>query len=506
MKSLFENDIVKEIIGYYRLVWSINHSLSLLRWDMETHLPSKGFEERGIAVSELSVLRRRLLLDNKLEEMLYRAEAKESELNDYEKGIVRVLKREVDRLKKIPERIIAELNMTTVKANNAWREAREKSDYRIFKPYLKKIVELNREIAERIGYEEHPYDALLDLYEEGWKSREADRMFETIAPNLKNVLEKVISEGIYPSQHPLEQRKYEISNAEKINRRILEILGFPWDRARIDLSPHPFTTSMGINDVRITTRYEGVDIKRTVYSVIHEYGHALYELQIDERLSATPIANGVSMGVHESQSRFWENVVGRSKSFSNILAKLLKENLTGLEDLTGEEVYFYVNTVRPGYIRVEADELTYNFHIILRYKLEKMLIAGEISVDDVPGLWNDMMEEYLGIRPPNDRLGVLQDIHWSGGSIGYFPTYSLGTVLSAQIKYYLEKNLGKLDQLIAEGRYEGIKEWLREKIHRYGSTYPPKILIEKAFGEKVNPDYYNRYIVEKFLKNKGWGA
>jgi carboxypeptidase Taq len=496
--NLFENPIIRQLLEKYRLIWSIDHAESLLHWDMETYMPRGGVNDRSIALSELAMHRRKLLLEEAFVSLLERSKNEYDKLNDYEKGVVRVLDREITRMKKIPEKIIGELSKTTVLANNACREAREKNDFEKFKPYLEKIVELEREIAERLGYDEHPYDALLDIYEEDWRSRDADMMFDSIIPVSKKVLEKIVSAKDYRPRHPLEDAAYDKGKAEKLNKEILELLGYPWEKARIDVSPHPFTTKIGTGDVRITTRYEGTDIKRTVFSTIHEFGHALYELQIDDALRATPLATGVSMGVHESQSRFWENIVGRSVSFSYILSELLRKHLPELGLLEPQEIYKYVNTVRPSLIRVDADELTYNFHIVLRYRLEKMLIAGEIKVSELPELWNNMMEELLGIRPRSDKEGVLQDVHWSNGYIGYFPTYSLGNVVSAQVRHYLERDLGRLGTLIESRKFGEIRGWLREKIHKFGSTYSPKKLLELSFGEYVNPDYFNKYIMEKF--------
>ncbi len=377
-----------------------------------------------------------------------------------------------------------------------WREARRESNFEKFKPYLSKIVELERVIADKLGYEGHPYNALLDLYEEGFTVNDADNVFNTLLPNLKSILEKVLSESRYPSKHPLEDVPYDVNAMKSINEELLKILDMPvGTRFRMDVSTHPFTTSMSINDVRITTRYEGKDFRSTMFSVIHESGHAMYELMIDPSLEMTPVGRGVSMGVHESQSRFWENVIGRSREFVHLIYPLLKERLPFLKGYGEEDIYKYFNIVRPSLIRVDADEVTYNFHIALRYEIEKGLIAGKLDVSDLPSLWNDFMDKYLGVRPRNDAEGVLQDIHWSQGSFGYFPTYTLGNVIAGMIY----AKLPGLRDKVASKRFNEIREFLRDRICKHGAIYPPKELLIRSFNDTYNPTYLLNYLREKYL-------
>ncbi|MGC8975926.1 MAG: carboxypeptidase M32, partial [Thermoprotei archaeon] len=338
-----------------------------------------------------------------------------------------------------------------------------------------------------------------DLYEEGMTTRDVEVMFAYLEPRVRRVLDKVLSDGKYSVSHPLEREEYSREEAEKLNLAVLEAFGFPFGkRARLDVSAHPFTISMGVRDVRITTRYEGYDFRRALFSVIHEFGHALYELQIDEGLRYTPLCSGVSLGIHESQSRFWENVVGRSRAFVNAFIDLIR--LVGpVRNRDPEDIYVYFNTVKPSLIRVDADEVTYNLHIILRIKLEKLMIAGEVKVTELPELWDHEIENLLGVKPKNYSEGVLQDIHWSMGSIGYFPTYTLGTILSSQIAHHIDKDLKGLYTLVANKDFQKIKDYLREKIHKWGSTYAPKELLLKSFGETYNPQYFVRYLESKFL-------
>ena len=495
---VFENPVIKEIIEKYRVIWALNHASSLLSWDSETYMPKEGVRERAIARAEISILQQQLLLRPEFVELVDKASQQEN-LNDYERGVVRVLQRAIRIAKSIPPKLVAEYSRVTQEATMVWREAKEKNNYDMFKPYLDKIVKLAREIAEHLGYDEHPYDALLDLFEEGLRMRDVENLFTPLEKEIKRVLDKVLSSGRYPREHPLEKTKYDKEKLEGINHEILKMFGFPLGtRARLDISPHPFTVNMGIFDVRITTRYEGFDFKRSLLAVVHEFGHALYELQIDEKLMATPIASGASMGIHEGQSRFWENILGRSMEFVEVIYPLLKENLEIVRDYKPEDIYLYFNTVKPSLIRTEADEVTYNLHIILRYKLEKQMISGEVKVDELPELWNQYMEELLGIKPKTYSEGILQDIHWSGGSIGYFPSYTLGNLVAAQMKYHMLKDLD-LYEAIRNKEFEKIKGWQREKIHKWGSTYAPKELLRKAFGEEYKMEYLVKHLEEKYL-------
>ncbi|MFA4640651.1 carboxypeptidase M32 [Pyrococcus kukulkanii] len=497
MEEVFQNEIIKEILAKYRRIWAIGHAQSVLGWDLEVNMPKEGIMERSVAQGELSVLSQELLLRPDFVELVEKA--KDQELNEYERGVVRVLDRSIRITKSFPPEFLREVSEVTAQATKAWEEAKAKDDFSKFEPWLDKIIDLAKRAAEYLGYEEEPYDALLDLYEEGLRTKDVIRMFDKLEKDLKPLLDKILEEGKVPREHPLEKEKYEKEWMEKVNLWILEKFGFPLGtRARIDVSAHPFTTEFGIKDVRITTRYEGFDFRRTVLSTIHEFGHALYELQQDERFMFTPIAGGVSMGIHESQSRFWENIIGRSREFVELLYPVLKENLPFIEEYTPEDVYLYFNMVRPDFIRTEADVVTYNFHIILRFKLERMMLNEGVKAKDLPELWNEEMERLLGIRPKTYVEGILQDIHWAHGSIGYFPTYSIGTILAAQLYYHMKKDLD-VEAKVAEGDFEPIKAWLREKIHRWGSIYPPKELLKRAIGEEMDAEYFIRWVKERYL-------
>ncbi|ACP47665.1 Carboxypeptidase Taq [Sulfolobus islandicus Y.N.15.51] len=464
----------------YEDIWAIEHAISLLDWDIQTYMPQSGIKARGEALARLSNLRRKLSLGIRGE--IEKLEPK----SDIEKGLKRVLDREYKYYDAVPEELDMKLHRITSEATVVWRNAKAKGDFNAFKPYLEQILEIKREIAHKLGYKDHPYSALLDRYEEGFTVTDAERVFNELLPGLSKILNKI--DDKFTRKYHFEDEKYDVFQMSKTIEAIAyEVLKMPKDRFRIDVSPHPFTVSMSRNDVRITVRYEGYDFKRVLYSLVHESGHAIYELQIDPSLEYSPLANAPSMGLHESQSRFWENVVGRSYGFIKTIYPLLnvKDSI--------DDVYYYVNGVKRQPIRVDADEVTYNFHIAIRYEIEKRAIEGSLEASEFPSLFNDLMDKYLNIRPKNDGEGVLQDVHWSQGSFGYFPTYTLGNVIAGMVYYHMKSERG-----FDISNIEGIKNWLRERIHKYGSIYSPKELQMRSFGEAYNPSRLLDYMREKY--------
>ncbi|MDA4125601.1 MAG: carboxypeptidase M32 [Thaumarchaeota archaeon] len=488
------NPVVRDILKKYRQIWALGHSMALMGWDTETHMPEGGATPRGIASGQLAVMAQKATIE--LDGMVRKAE-KAKDLDDMEKGVVRVLRRGLDYYLKIPPELVDEIQRVTTEATVVWRTARKKSDFRLFRPHLEKIVNLERKVAEKLGYQKHPYNALLDLYEEGFTVRDADAVYSKLIPASRKLVEKVMAAGMYPEKQPLETAKYETEAMERVNQGVVGMLKMPGDRFRMDVSTHPFSVRIASDDVRITTRYEGENFRDSLYAVIHECGHALYELGIDEKLAYTPLADGASFGIHESQSRFLENVVGRSREFVKLLDPLLRKNLPFVHGYDNEKLYKYFNAVKRSLIRVEADELTYNFHTALRYEIEKKAIAGEVEVSELPSLWNDTFEEYLGMRPKNDAEGILQDVHWSGGSFGYFATYTLGNVVAGMI-WHKMKDGEFVREALQRGDVMEIRGWLRNNIHRYGSTYAPRALQMKVFGEAYNPERILQYLNAKY--------
>jgi carboxypeptidase Taq len=490
----FSNSLILEINQKFRTQWALRSAESILGWDLEVNMPPKGSLARGIVMGEVSMLMQKQM--SELYPLLERADTKEGDLNDYERGVVRILRRRQKFYTRIPPSLLERETKLAAEAYGVWREARKKSDFKMFQPFLEKAIELKREEAEKLGYESHPYNALLDQYEEGLTIRGADQMYAQLIPALKKILAQV-QKSKFTKDSPLVDQSYDADAMSTITRRLVELLGMPKERFRVDLSTHPFETSVSRDDVRITTRYEGTDFKRALFSTIHESGHAIYELQIDEKLQFTPIGIAVSNGFHESQSRFWENVVGRSQEFVSLVRTLLGEYLDFVRPFDSGQLFYYFNLVRPGMIRVDADELTYNFHTALRYELEKKVIGGEASASELPEMWNDIMEEYLGIRPPSESLGVLQDVHWSHGDFGYFPTYTLGNVIAGMLWYKIRKEV-PFDEKIRAGEFDPVKKWLYEKIHRWGATYSPKELAERSLGEPINPRHLIEYLEGKY--------
>ena len=489
-----KNPVVNEILEKYTQVWAMGHAQAVLGWDTETHMPEAGARPRGMAGGQLAVMAQKATIG--LDPLVRKAE-KARDLDDMEKGVVRAMRRNLDYFLKVPPEVVEEIQRVTTEATVVWRQARKKSDFKLFRPHLEKIVSLQITVAEKLGYQKHPYNALMDLFEEGFTVRDADAVYARLIPESKKLLERVMKAGVYPSKHSLESVKYDAAALERVNERIVALLKMPSDRFRMDVSTHPFTIQIARDDVRITTRYEGSDFKSSVFSTIHESGHAIYGLGVDPKLAYTPIGDGASFGIHESQSRFWENVVGRSREFVKLLGPILRKELSFVKGHDDEDLYRYFNTVRRSLIRVEADELTYNFHTALRYEVEKKVIAGEVKVAEIPSLWNDTFEDYLGMRPKNDAEGALQDVHWSGGSFGYFATYTLGNVVAAMI-WHKMKDGASIRAALREGDIMQLKDWLGTNIHRYGSTYTPKELQKRVFGEAYNSDRLLQYLNAKF--------
>ena len=496
----FSDPKILELIKAYRPVWALSRSGALLEWDVEVNMPERASESRGLIMAELALIGQERM--KAVYPILQEASSRSKNLNDDEKGIVRIVERLKKYYTRIPPEILEEEQRLAVEGTVVWREARKNSDFNRFKPYLEKMLALKIKEAEKLGYEDnHPYNAMLDLGEEGLTVADMDSMFSRMIPGLKRILEKVRASGKFPSEHPLEEIKYDVQSMTAVNQKIVDsVLDMPKDRFRMDTSTHPFMTGTSRDDIRITTRYEGVDFRNTMYSVIHESGHAIYELQLDKKLNYTPISHAASTAFHESQSRFWENIVGRSMGFVTRVKPILRENLSFVSPYNDEQLYMYFNLVRPGMIRVDADELTYNFHVALRYEIEKKLFAGKMTVGELPSLWNETMSDYLGVTPPNDAQGVLQDVHWSGGSWGYFPTYSLGNIIGGMIWYNISKDLD-LGELTAKGDLAPIKAWLYERIHRWGAIYPPKELARRSLGESYNPERLLQYLERKYLGN-----
>lgn len=496
--KLIKHPRILELLEKYKVIWALGHLSGLGHWDLETYMPEEGAKARGEALAKIASLSQGLFLNEEFVTLVEKA-SQEKDLNDYEKAIIRLLKRSLKYYQKLPKEFIEEFVKTTSEATVAWKNAKEKNDFSIFQPYLEKIVGLVRKKAEYLGYKKHKYDALLDLYEEGLTTEDVEKYFSSIKDRIIGLKNKIVASSRYRKEHSLADESYEIEKMKKFNGIMLKLLHYNLNHLRIDVSSHPFSIPIGPGDWRITTRYEGKDFARSYGSVIHEYGHALYEIQSHEDLFYTPVSGGDSLVIHESQSRFWENFIGRSKDFVERLYGEIIKISNSFEKYSADEIYEYMNLVKPSLIRTEADEITYHLHVLIRFEIEKDLVEGKIEVKNLPEIWNQKYKDYLGVEPESNREGVLQDIHWSHGSIGYFPTYSLGTALSAMWKNKLEGDIGKISELVKnEEGIRKIQNWLKENIHQYGSTYTFNELVKRTTGKEFSSGYLLDYLENKY--------
>lgn len=492
-----KNKSVKKLLNHYREISLLGKIDGLLSWDLNVNLPEKAGEVRAEQASYITRLISGKWLDKNFRNILEKGSP--SRLTVEEKAILRNLTHTAKFYHRVPQGVIVEFSETTSKAFLAWREAREKSRFEIFEPHLQKIVRLNQLIANHIGFKDNPYDALLDLYEPSFTVKEGREIFKILVKDIRDLLGKIRLSSRYLSKDK-RTIEFPISSQEAIANFVLNKMGYDFKAGRMDVSAHPFTTELGSGDVRITNRYSPHNYIESIMVAMHEGGHALYEQGISEEFDSTPLEGGVSLGIHESQSRFWENQIGRSREFCEYLEPVLKAFYRNrLENDNNESLYRAFNKVKPGFIRVEADEVTYNLHIALRFELEEALISGKIKARDLPAIWQDRMKKYLGISPRNDSDGVLQDVHWSHGSFGYFPTYTLGNLYAAQFYHFMSKELD-VKNLVRQGSLGTILSWQRENIHKHGGLYWPKELIKKVTGEPLSANYFSDYLSKKYLE------
>ncbi|ASN07373.1 carboxypeptidase M32 [Virgibacillus necropolis] len=481
-------DLLKEQNAY-------KETIMLTHWDMRTKIPKKGVEQRSEVVGFLSEKLHQLETSKKMKYFI--DVLKDHSDDEVIQKTVETCEENYERSRKIPIDEYKEYVMLQSKSESIWQEAREKADFASFQPYLEKLVDYNKKFANYWGYEEHIYDALLDNYEPGVTVKTLDNVFPELRKSLTELLNKITASSVTPDPSIL-QGHFPKSDQEAISLAVLEKMGYDFSSGRLDETIHPFAIALNQNDVRVTTRYDESDFRTAVFGTIHEGGHALYEQNISKNLAGTPLSDGTSMGIHESQSLFWENFVGRTESFWNSHYDLFKSYAPkSFQAVPLDKFYRAVNEVKPSFIRIEADELTYPLHIMIRYELEKALINGDIKVADLPGLWNEKMQEYVGITPTNDREGVLQDIHWSGGDFGYFPSYALGYMYAAQFNHTLRKKMD-IDKQIASGDFTPIKEWLTKNIHQYGKMKKPLEIVKDVTDENLNPNYLVNYLTEKY--------
>ncbi|MEN6529513.1 MAG: carboxypeptidase M32 [Anaerolineaceae bacterium] len=482
-------------------ITDLGRAEALLGWDQQTYMPRGGAEDRGNVLETVAGLSHRMFTSAEMGEMLALlvpyAENLDPDSDDA--CLIKRTAHDYEKMTKVPGEWVAEFARITTLAQVAWEEAKTENQFEVFRPHLEKVVELRRAYADFFKPYDHVYDALLDDFEPGMKTSEVQAIFDTLRPQQVQLLKEIAAQPVVEDSFlhvPYDEQGQWDFGVDVITR-----FGFDWNRGRQDKSMHPFTTSFGIDDVRITTRFDPERAASALFSTMHEGGHAMYEQGIAKSLRRYPLANGASMAVHESQSRMWENLVGRSKSFWIFFyPKLVERFPTQLANVTLEQFYRGINKVEPSLIRVEADEATYNLHIMLRMELEIAMLEGRLQAGDLPQAWNQKMEEYLGVIPPNDREGVLQDVHWSGGMMGYFPTYALGNLVSAQLWEKIHQDLPSLEDQIRQGKFDDLLGWLRVNVHQHGAKFQPQVLVKRVTGSTIHPEPYMHYLRTKYAE------
>jgi carboxypeptidase Taq len=489
--------IIEEVRLRATELTNLNNILALLQWDQEVTMPAGGAGGRAAQFAVLSSIIHQKICDPRLGKLLQELDSSPGGMSAADRALVRVLKREHAKNTRLPEKFVAAFARLTSEALPVWVKSRKQNDFKHFLPFLEKLIAMSRQKAAFLGYDGHPYDALLDLYEEGLTSRELNELFDSLQTELRHLLQhRAVHDKMRPKTlaglPPMQ-----LQDQVRFSERLLAEIGYDFNRGRQDVSAHPFTTSLGHNDRRVTNRFRP-DSVEFIFSALHEGGHALYEQNIAAEYSDTPLDEGVSLGIHESQSRLWENIIGRSRLFWEKYYPLLQEYLPlQFRDMALDDFVGAINRIHPGMIRVEADEVSYNLHVLIRFELEKGLIEGVIAANDLPSLWNEKYQEYLGVRVDADANGVLQDIHWAHGSFGYFPTYTIGNLAAAQIwQSYCLYDPG-YRQTLQQGNLAKIRQWLTENIYCHGAFYPPAELLQRVCGEPLRSSYFIKYLRNK---------
>jgi carboxypeptidase Taq len=473
---------------------------SLLDWDEQTYMPPRGSGHRAEQIGLLAKLGHAMLTAKEVGAALAATEGTDLTKNPESDSAcnIREIRRAYDRATKLPEKLVQEIARTTTLAGPVWREARKENNFEKFQPWLDKVVALKREEAQAVGYQEAPYDALLDEYEPGATAKQITKVFADLRQELVPFIQALIASGKKPKREVLE-REYTIDKQRLFGQEAGVAIGFDFLSGRLDVTTHPFCSGIGPGDCRITTRYNPRQFNDAFFSILHEAGHGIYDQGLPAEHYGTPRGNYISLGIHESQSRLWENQVGRSRPFwEHFFPRARQVFPESLSDVALDDFFFAINEVQPSYIRVEADEVTYNMHIILRFELEQAIISGDLKPADIPTAWNEKFHKFFGLTPPSDTLGCLQDVHWSLGGIGYFPTYTLGNLYAAQFMDQARADLGDLAADFRQGNYLRLKGWLNDKIHRPGQRWRAGVLCEKVTGKPLSHKPLLRYMKEKF--------
>ncbi len=482
----------------------LGRTMALLGWDQQVMMPRGGAPQRAEQLATVGRIAHEKFTSPEIGRLLdeSRPFAEEHDYDSFEASLVRVVSQDWEKARRVPAELRAEMSRSAALANPVWVDARQNNDFASFLPVLRKNVELRKRYIECFDVGDEPYDIVLDDYERGMKTAEVRRLFDYVKEHQAPLVKAVgaAADELPPREFPLERQK-------QFELEVARAFGFDDHGWRLDPTVHPFASGTALDDIRLTTRYFPSDL-RGLFGTMHEFGHGLYEHQVDPALDRSPLCRGVSLGMHESQSRMWENLVGRSLPFwRHFFPRLLELFPEALQGYDADRWYREVNAVEPSLIRVEADEATYNLHIILRFELEQAIIGDEFPLEQLPEEWNRRIWEYLGIEVPNDTLGVLQDVHWSGGSIGYFPTYALGNLISAQIWEKVTADLPALHDDFERGEFGSLRDWLREHLHRHGRKFTPGETLERVVGTSaIDPEPYVRYLREKLAGIYGISA
>ena len=490
--ELYENYVRK----MHRIA-DVRHASAVLQWDQETHLPPKGAAFRGQQISTLSEISHQLFSEEELGNLLQELLGNDGLLPEQKRNVERTHEDYVKN-KKYTAAFVRALSEQVNKAIHAWIDSRKKNSFAVFEKDLAALIELKKQEAELLGYQEHPYNALLDEYEKGCTVQLLDKTFNGLLPTLRNLLERIEAkpqvDDAFLKQHFPRQQQWDWG------MHLIRELNFDFEAGRQDISEHPFSTSFNPKDVRITTRVDENDFGNMTWSCIHETGHALYEQGLPEQSYGLPLGEACSYSIHESQSRLWENNVGRNKKFWKHFYPQLREVFPNqFKSVELDDFYRGINKVQPSFIRTEADEITYHFHVFIRYELEKSLLGNTLEAKDIPAFWNEQYRKLLGVAVPDDRKGCLQDVHWSHGSFGYFPTYSLGSLYAAQFYSTANQQLPALEREMEEGKTLSLLQWLREKVHSRGRYFTSEDLCQEITGKTLDVSYFVNYLLDKYV-------
>ncbi len=489
----------QNLVGKLEELGQLEQIMGILHWDQEVIMPTGGAQARGEQLASLAGVIHEKMTDPAIGELLDQLESGASnDFDPYQQCNIRETRRVYDRETKVPTELVQELAELGSRGHHVWAKAREENKYSDFAPVLERLIELKKQWAHHIQPDQPPYNVLMDVYERGLTMAQVDSIFDRLKTELV-LLIRAIQESAYQPDTSFLKGEFPVEKQEALGRTISEALGFDFDKGRLDVSVHPFCGGADPTDVRITTRYGTDNFMESLFAVIHETGHAMYEQGRMERDRALPVSEALTTGIHESQSLFWERMISKQKAFCEHYLKLFQETFPdNLKDVGLQAFFEAINVSRPSFIRVEADEVTYPMHIILRYEIEKGIFNGTHTVSDLPEVWNNKMQDYLGIRPRTDTEGVLQDVHWSSGGFGYFPSYTFGAMYACQFYNAFKRDAPGLEDWIRQGNFRAVKDWLNRNIHVKGKLLSTEALLQEVTGEALNPDHFMTYLKNKY--------